>query len=166
MQCSCHNRQMSEFWRVNCVHYSDRTYLLESIFLNHSENQWQNELIYNIIFTYIGETNLIGKAKPDSPVILYIYRAELMAWGFVGFCAYLSKKSWQECQNKSTLFSFPSSLKLHVILHWKNQQHEDPLINYQMSGKAAAFMLSSTSLGGKLKTLYPSCHLVNRDWCI
>lgn len=80
---------------MNFVHYSDRTYLLGSIFLNHSENQWQNELIYNIIFTYIGETNLIGKVKPDSTVIFYIYRAELMALGFVGFYTYLSKKSWQ-----------------------------------------------------------------------
>lgn len=70
--------------KVDFVCYSDWTYLLETIFLNHNENHQQNELIYKIIFTYIGETHQIGKVKSNSAVILYIYRAKLIALGFVG----------------------------------------------------------------------------------
>lgn len=70
---------------MNSVHYSGWTYLLEAILLNHNENQWQNESIYKIIFTCIGETNLIDKVKSSSAGISYIYRAKLVALGFVGF---------------------------------------------------------------------------------
>lgn len=68
---------------MDFVHYSDWTYLLKTIFLNHNENQWQNESMYKVIFTSIEETNLIGKVKSSSAGILYIYRAKLMALGFV-----------------------------------------------------------------------------------
>lgn len=77
---------------MNSVHYSGWTYLLETFLLNHNENQWQNESIYKIIFTYIGETNLMGKVKSNSAGISYIYRAKLVALGFVGFFLYLFTK--------------------------------------------------------------------------
>ena len=50
--------------------------------------------MYKIIFTYIGEANLIGQVKSNSTGILYIYTEKLMALGFVvlGFFWYLFMK--------------------------------------------------------------------------
>lgn len=61
---------------MNCAYNSGWTCVLEIILLNHNENQWQNESVYKIIFTHIGETNPNGRIKSDSTGILYIYRAE------------------------------------------------------------------------------------------
>lgn len=57
--------------------------IIETVFLNQSKDQWQNESMYEIIFASIEETNLIGKVKSRSAGILYIHRAKLMALGFV-----------------------------------------------------------------------------------